>query len=439
MTNALITIGSIVVLLGVVILVHEWGHFIVARLCGVRVDVFSIGMGPRLWGVRRGATDYRISAFPVGGYVKMAGENPIEERAGAPDEFLSKKRWQRALIILAGPGMNVVLAIVVASAMLMAGRGEPEFLRSRPLISLVPPGSPAAQAGLESGDTILAVNGKRVATWDDVQWRWIFVAPTAKIPVNVERGGRKVSLSIQNAPGTSEGSLFGYPAWPVVIGSVDPGYPAAQAGLQPGDRVVAIDGKPASRDLLAWTTQASKGHPMALTVLRGGRQLQLTLHPAYGKYQGQESWYIGVLMPPPATIRTNRVTSAISRGVRYNVLLTAEIVNLVFQLAEHKAPVKELMGPVGIAQASSQAAHEGLLAFLNFLAFISLDLGIVQLLPIPILDGWHLLTLGVEGTLRRDLSLAVKERALQVGVVFLLLLILLVTYNDILRLVLGSH
>ncbi len=440
MTNALIGIGSIVIVLGVVILVHEWGHFIVARLCGVRVDVFSFGMGPRIWGVRRGATDYRISALPVGGYVKMAGENPVETRTGAPDEFLSKKRWQRALIILAGPSMNVVLAIVVASAMLLAGRGEPKFLQKLPLISFVQPRTEAAVAGLRSGDTLVSVEGKAVRTWDDVQWQWIFVAPGSKIPLEVEQDGRRIRLAVQTDPGDSEADLFGYPAQPVVIDTVDPGQPAAKAGLQPGDRIVAIDGNPVvSPALLSWTTEESKGKPVDLTVMRGDRQVPLTVHPTYGKLQGQERWYIGVLTAPPATIRTNRVGSAIRRGVRYNVLLTAEIVHLVIQLVEHKAPVKELMGPVGIAQASSQAAHEGLLAFLNFLAFISLDLGIVQLLPIPILDGWHLVTLGVEGTLRRDLSLAVKERALQVGVVFLLLLILLVTYNDILRIVLGSH
>lgn len=440
MSNLLISAGGIIILLGVVILVHEWGHFIVARLCGVRVDVFSVGMGPRVWGFKRGDTDYRISAVPIGGYARMAGENPAEERAGGHDEFLSKKRWQRALIILAGPTMNILLALIIATAVLMTGNAKPEFMRHRPKISVVAPGSPGQKAGLRSGDVLLEVHGKKVQNWDDVVWQWLFVTPGSKLPVVAKRDGRRQSLEIQTSSDSRENDLFGYPVRATVIDKVQPGKPAATGGLQHGDRVVAVDGNTAvSPELISLTIQASKGKPLPLTVERDGHLVHLTLHPIYGKLQGQERWMIGAYFAPPATYHTNRFASAIRGGIRYNVMVTAVTFHIIYQLVQRKANLKQVAGPVGIAEASSKAAHEGLMPFLNLVALISLELGIFNLLPIPILDGWHLLTLGVEGTMRRDLSLALKERALQLGVIFLLLLILVVTYNDILRLVTGSH
>jgi regulator of sigma E protease len=439
MSNFLITAGAIIILLGVMILAHEWGHFVVARLCGVRVDIFSIGMGPRIWGVQRGPTDYRLSALPIGGYVRMAGENPAEERTGSPDEFLSKKRWQRALIILAGPAMNIVLAVVIASGILMT-KPQPAFLRHQPEISTVAPDTPAQKAGLRSGDVVLSVSGKRVRNWDDVAWQAMFVAPGKPVPVVVERDGHRQALEIQAPVESSDFDKFGYPVATTVIDKVQPGKPAAKAGMRPGDRIVAVNGNTAvSRALVSLTTQASKGKPVNLTVQRDGRLLNLTLHPIYGKLEGQDRWYVGVSLAPPPTYRNNRISTAVRGGIRFNVMLTTAIVGVIVKLVERKAPMKELAGPVGIAEASSRAARRGLLDFLNLMAVISLNLGIVNLLPIPILDGWHLLTLCVEGTLRRDLSLAVKERALQFGVIFLLLLILIVTYNDILRLFSGSH
>jgi len=234
--------------------------------------------------------------------------------------------------------------------------------------------------------------------------------------------------------------MFGYPVVDTVIGKVMQGTPAAKAGFEHGDRVVAVEGnKAVSPALLSMTIDSLKGKPVKLTVERDGRLVELTPHPTYGKLEGQDRWFIGVSFEQLPTYHADRFSSAIRGGVRYNVMVTAAIVNTIFKLVEHKAQLKQLSGPVGIAEASGQAAREGLLAFMNIMAVISLNLGILNLLPIPILDGWHLLTLGVEGTIRRDLSLAVKERAMQVGVVFLLLLILIVTYNDVLKIISPSH
>jgi len=441
MTNFLISIGSVIVLLGVMILVHEWGHFIVARMCGVRVDVFSVGMGPRVWGWRRGATDYRISALPIGGYVRMAGENPAEERTGAPDEFLSKKRWQRALIILAGPTMNIVMALVIATVMMMSGKAEPGYLHQQPQVSGVVKDSAAAKAGLQPGDLLLRLNAKPVHTWDDAIWQWLFVTPGSKLPVVVERDEKQVSIEIPTSPSDSQTDVLGYPVQLTVVGPVQAGLPAAKGGLQQGDRVISVGGNEAVSPYVVSTAIAeSDGKPVPMVVERNGQIVNLTLHPVYGTLQKSEKrWYIGAYFEAPVTYRANRFSSAVRGGVRYNVMLTSAIVNTIFKLVEHKDHLKQLSGPVGIAEASGQAAREGVLAFLNIMAVISLNLGILNLLPIPILDGWHLLTLGVEGTIRRDLSLAVKERAMQVGVIFLLLLILIVTYNDVLKIVSPVH
>jgi regulator of sigma E protease len=440
MTNFLISIGSIIVVLGVMILVHEWGHFIVARMCGVRVEVFSIGMGPRVWGVRRGPTDYRISALPIGGYVRMAGENPAEDRTGAPDEFLSKKRWQRALIILAGPTMNIVTALVIATAMMMGGKAEPTYLRYQPEVSAVQDNTPAAQAGLRAGDVLLKVDGKAVKNWDDALWQTMFVAPGSELPVVVQRGDKQVSLQIMTSASDSPSDLLGYPVQATIVGTVKQDMPAAKGGLQQGDRIVSVAGKQATSPYVVSVAIAgSDGKPVPMVVQRDGQNVNLVLHPTYGELEGTKRWYIGAIFETSVSYRTDRVSSAVRDGVRYNVMITAQIVNTIFKLVERKAQLKQLSGPVGIAEASGQAAREGLLAFLNIMAVISLNLGILNLLPIPILDGWHLVTLGVEGTIRRDLSLAVKERAMQVGVVFLLLLILIVTYNDVLKIVTPSR
>jgi regulator of sigma E protease len=436
MTNFLISIGSIIVVLGVMILVHEWGHFIVARLCGVRVDVFSVGMGPRVWGIRRGATDYRISALPIGGYVRMAGENPADERTGAPDEFLSKKRWQRALIILAGPTMNILAALAITTGMMMAGKAEPSYLHHQPEVSAVEADTSAATAGLRAGDLLLKVDGKAVETWDDALWQSMFVAPGSGLPVVVQRGDKQISLEIMTSASDSQSDLLGYPVQATIVGPVKEGMPAAKGGLQQGDRIVSVAGiDTISPYVVSAAIAGSDGKPVPMVVERNGQIVNLVLHPMYGELEGTKRWFIGAYFEAPVTYRTDRVSSAIRDGVRYNVMVTAAIVNTVFKLVEHKAQLKQLSGPVGIAEASGQAAREGVRAFLYLMAVISLNLGILNLLPIPILDGWHLLTLGVEGTIRRDLSLAVKERAMQVGVVFLLLLILIVTYNDVLKLV----
>lgn len=436
MSNFLVSLGSIIIVLGVMIVVHEWGHFIVARLCGVRVDVFSVGMGPRIWGYRRGVTDYRLSALPIGGYVRMAGENPTDQRTGAPDEFLSKPRWQRALIVLAGPVMNVFMAVVIAIGTMVGGKTEPAFLHNPPKVAGVLKESPAADAGIQEGDLLLKVNGRQVHTWDDVFWRIIFTAPDARLPVVLQREGRLEAVSVQSSPDADLTDLLGYPIQEVAVAGVSAGLPAEKAGLKAGDLLISADGQPVtSQYKFNSIVTGSGGKPVDLVIERAGRRLALRVNPVHTDPHdgGGLRWMIGIYTEPRSTVKVHRFADAIRGGIRYNVILTSQIVNVVFKLAEHKASIKTLTGPIGVAKQSGEAARQGLLAFLNLMALVSLNLGILNLLPIPILDGGHLLLLAVEGTIRRDLSMAVKERALQLGLVFLLLLFVIVMYNDILK------
>jgi len=437
MSLFLTSVGAVIIVLGLMIFVHELGHFAVARLLGVRIEVFSLGFGPRLFGVRRGPTDYRVSALPLGGYVRMAGDNPAEPRTGAPDEFLSKTRWERALIILAGPAMNILFCAVLASALLLAGGPEPVFLQNPPDIAGVLPGSPAAHAGLQAGDRLLCVNGRRVSTWDDVFWDLLFVQPGERVVLCVLRNGQQQTVALTvPAQGADAAALVGFADQPTLVGSLTPGMPARQAGLQPGDRIVAVDGRPvhSPAELAAWIA-GSNGRTLRFSVERAGKNIELTVQPRYGDPgDGRTRWFIGAVFQTTTVFRRHPPGQAIRGGLRYTVQLGREVAAALVALVEHRASIKQLMGPVGLAKQSGEAAQRGLSDFLNLMAFISLNLGMLNLLPIPILDGGHLVVLGVEAILRRDLSVAVKERVAQVGFVFLLLVFVVVMYNDVLRL-----
>jgi len=443
MFDLLISITSVVVVLGILVLVHEWGHFVVAKLFGVRVEIFSIGFGTRLGGWRRGPTDYRISALPLGGYVKMAGDNPAEERQGAPDEFLSKPRWQRAIIALAGPAMNLVTAIIIVAILYVVGMPEPAYLQRPAEVGGVMRDSPAEKAGLQPGDVISQVNGVSVSTWEKALTQTELALSRPEIPVVVERDNETETLMVQS-PGprstVSEVSLLGAPHEPVIVGRVTPDMPADRAGLKTGDQVLAINDHPVLSQIQASRLiQDADGHPLQLLVQRGDRQLRLQVKPTYGDPRDGfgPRWQIGYLPRSENTLHSYPFPQAIGRSVAFNVKQTGTLLQLVARLFEAKASIKQLAGPVQIAQLTGQAARLGLAPELQLMGILSLSLAILNLLPIPILDGGHILMLAIEGSLRRDLSVAIKERFVQVGLVFLLVIIVIVTYNDVLRIIPG--
>ncbi|HKV46527.1 MAG TPA: RIP metalloprotease RseP [Candidatus Acidoferrales bacterium] len=436
LTNILRELIAGAVVLGVLVLIHEWGHFIAAKMCGVRVDVFSIGFGARIWGWKRGDTDYRVSWLPLGGYVKMAGDNPAEERSGAPNEFLSRPRWQRFIIAVAGPFMNILTTFLIFWGIYaIVGMPTDASLRSPSVVAAAPQSNDANS--VQANDRILQVNGSNTPRWEDVYAALDKVKPGADFSVVVLRDGHQKSLQLKMPiDEASAAPLIGYPAQHAVIDQVVPGYPADKAGLQAGDEIVRINDAPVvSFGQLVDAIHNSNGQPVHLVVKRGSSDVPAALTPVKGLDQvdGQMVWQIGVLQRSQEVYEHQEFLESVRDATTATGRAVAEIGWMLKALFAGQVSVRNLAGPVGIVQMSGQAAKQGPTMLLQWTAIISINLGLLNLLPIPILDGGHVLLLLIESGMRRDLSLAFKERFVQVGLIFLLALIAFVTYSDILR------
>jgi regulator of sigma E protease len=427
---------AVAAVLGVMILIHEWGHYAAAKLLGVRVEVFSIGFGKRLIGFRRGDTDYRIAAIPLGGYVKMSGENPMDERTGDPAEFLSHPRWHRFLIAIAGPAMNILLAIGLLTGVYMVNYEYPIYLYQPAVLSWVKPQSPAAEAGLQLGDKITRIDGIENPTWEQLEPK-IWLSPNQPVTVTVQRGDQTFERTITpKAITTSEVGWVGwYPDSPVTVGTLEPNMPAAKAGLQQGDRVTAIDGKPVPNiEAMIERLQETKEKPVDLTIQRDGKEIIARLTPVLAKTEdpNEKRYRIGFSNQPPMKRIPLPFAEALSRSLADNKKDSMLILELMKKLVERKVSIRAISGPIGIAQDAGAAAEaKGWNPLLELSAAISLNLGIFNLLPIPILDGGVILLLLIEGSMRRDISMRIKERIYQAAFVFLVLFAVMVIYNDI--------
>ncbi|MBI2956119.1 MAG: RIP metalloprotease RseP [Acidobacteria bacterium] len=429
-----------IVLLGLMILVHEWGHFIVCRLLGVRVEIFSIGFGPRLAGWQRGPTDYRVSALPLGGYVKMAGDTPGPERTGAPDEFFSKPRWQRVLIVLGGPTMNIVSAVALLTGVFAVRYERPAYLEEPAVIGAVLPDSAAARAGLEPGDRILRLGAAEIPTWEKAVLETV-LAPAGPTRLEVERAGAAVQLQLEVPPETEQDPWrIGWvpDSRPVVL-SVQPGSPAERAGLRPGDILQEMNGEPlypspSGESAISQRLQGWGGEPVELTIEREGVEQQVSLTPIYGDHPEGKRWILGLSHGPRTVRKDLTVPQAFSESVKRNSEITVQMLGLVGRLVTGRASLRGVQGPVGIVHFTGEVGEQGgWLPVINLMALLSLSLGVLNLLPIPVLDGGHILVFSIEGVLRRDLSLRLKERLVQLGFLFLVLVFAVVMYNDIAR------
>ena len=429
----LTSLVAFVFVLGVLVFVHELGHYMMARRLGVRVLTFSLGFGPKLLTVRRGDTDYCVSAIPLGGYVKMAGENPEETRAGKDDEFLSKSKWARFQILVMGPTMNIVLALVVMAVVLYQGAEVPAYEEQPPVVGSVVEGLPAEASGILPGDLIVSIGGKAVPTWEDL---FLAVMPRAEreVEVVIRRGERSIVMSIIPKAQTrfEMGDLGVLPVMHPQIRNVLAGEPAERAGIRRGDVIVAIDGEPVRSpdNALVERINASANRPLTLTVKRGDREQDIEVTPALRGEIG----LIGVELSPYElrTIEPGPL-QAVQMSIERNYDWSGLIFQTLWGLLTGETSPRQLMGPVGIAQLSGGAAQIGFVALFTLMAMISLNLGILNLLPIPVLDGGHILIMVLEGVSRRDFSVRVKEKMLLAGFAVLMLLMVTVIYNDLTR------
>lgn len=435
-----IAIGFVLVL-GILILVHEWGHFVVARFFGVRVDVFSIGFGPRLFGWKRGATDYRVSAIPLGGYVRMAGQDLSDidagalKPSGAPDELMSKKRWQRALVSLAGPVVNLIFPLFLLTGyFVIKGNPYPKYMDNPLVILSLPKDSPLIKAGVQPGDRIVSLNGVSSPTW----WNAELGKGSAgqKFQISFEHQGEIRSVEVTNSGMQVPELLFGYRPNRPIVGMADRDKPAYRAGLRRNDVILSINGKPINNwPEMVTAIQDSGGKPIETTVRRKNETLSLTVTPVSDKNdKGEPTWIIGIRPGQEYSFRKVGTTQAVTTATDFTLGTTWQVIDIVGKLITGKVAAKQLQSVIGIASEAGQAVQEGTFAVVTLMAALSLNLGILNLLPIPILDGGNILLLSMEGIRRRDFSLSFKERFVQVGLVFLLVLFAYVMYNDVMRL-----
>lgn len=428
----------VLVLIGVMINIHEAGHFWAARFFDVKVETFSFGFGKRLFGFRRGETDFRFSLIPFGGYVKMAGEQGGE--GGLPSDprsLLAKPRWQRLIIALAGPMMNVALAVGLLTGLYMVSYPKISHADEEAVIGDVLPDSAAAKAGIEAGDRIVKLDSAVDPTWEDVKLKEATSAYRA-MSVTVDRNGRRLEMDV--TPTLNNRSGVGSAGWDkrgeVELFSVDLDMPAGKAGLKIGDVVLSVNGRAIdSVNKLHNVTETSGGKTLHIEYERDGRQMASDITPVYDKKDGPARWMIGVgpaLKPHYINTRLS-LPAALNESLDENAKGATLIGKFLEGMVQRRMSPKNLTGPIGMIELSGDAAREGPSAYLGLMSMVSLNLAIFNLLPIPILDGGLILMLIVEMVMHRDLSLSVKEAVFKLGFMFIMLVVALVLYNDISR------
>ena len=422
--------------LGVLVFVHELGHFLAARRLGVRVITFSLGFGPKIFKFTRGDTEYCVSIIPLGGYVKMAGENPEEDLAGADAEFKSKTKWERFQVLFAGPAMNLIFSLFVMWGVLYQGANEPAFESQPAVVGRVAENSPAARAGIEIGEQIVSVAGRSVSTWDEL---FIEVLPRADREIEIavrDTAGRERVLDVTPETRTDArtnfemGDLGVGPALRPEIIQVNAGEPAGRAGMQIGDVIHAINGEPVTGEDLVPRIGGSTGIPLTITVMRDSETQDLIVTPM----QRGDTGVIGVQFSP---FEMRVVEPGFIEALQMSVDRNYESSGLIFRtlggLLTAETSPNQLAGPLGIATMAGQAAEVGWIQLFTLMSMISVNLGLLNLLPIPVLDGGHIFIMAIEGAVRRDFSVQLKERMRLAGFAVMMLLMVTVIYNDLTR------
>jgi regulator of sigma E protease len=415
----MITILSFIVLLAIVVAVHEGGHFMVARRNGVRVEKFSVGFGPKLFSKKVGDTEYVISAIPLGGYVKMAGENQ-DEIKNLPDEFASKTLWQRGKIVFAGPAINILLAFLLMPLVYLVGTKEPVYLTQPAKVGWVENDSPAQKAGMKDGDLITQVGDIPIDNWKQLR---ALVGKTFT-SLKIKRGDQLVDLS-------TSGDLTGiFPDLRPEVQKVISGKPAALAGLKEEDVLLSVDGKPiAGLNHFFYLLIGKAGETVKLDILRQGIPMTVSVIPVYD--EKAKRVIIGIAMGAESHFVRYGLFEAVHTGSGSLIDSISMTFLVLGKLVTGKLSMDVMGGPIHIAQMSGQAAKSGLGAFISLMAMISLQLGIFNLLPIPVLDGGWIVLFGIEGILGHPLSKKMINTAQFMGLTLLVGLMVYVTINDI--------
>ena len=425
------------VLIGIMILIHELGHYWAARWFDVHVEAFSFGFGPRLFGYRRGETDFRVSLIPFGGYVKMVGEQVGEDGGEDPRGFLAKPRWQRMIIAFAGPAMNIILAVGLLAGLYMNRYPKVVGSEGAPTIGFVEKDSPAAKAGVQELDVITAIDGIQNPSWEQVTLA-VVGAANREMAMLLTRNGKEVTAAITPEIDdiTNVGNAGWYDRHEIQVGAISAGMGAEKLGVKSGDVLVAFDGIPLrSTAKLHSLLKEGAGKPVQLTYSRDNKQTTVTVEPKLTELDSKNKRYLlGVQLTPRVVFVALPFGEAMRESAIQNQRSAGVILQLLRGMVERRMSPKSLEGPIGIARLSSEAAREGFATFIGLMAAVSLNLAVFNLLPIPILDGGTILMLGIEMVMRRDLSLQLKENIFKVGFVFLMTVVAFVLYNDISKL-----
>ena len=428
------------------VLVHELGHFVVAKLCGVRVEAFAIGFGKRIVGFRRGETEYQINVLPLGGYVKMAGEIPGEATTNDPGELNNHPRWQRMLIAVAGPIANFLLAFGLMTCVFMFHNEVNEYLSGQAVTDYISADSAVAKTGIRTGDTIVHFNNTENPNWDDV-YQYASLNLNRRVPFSYVHNGQRVNTTFliattATSPDQFDPDTLGFvpkmQTTPVKVSALVAGSPADRVGLKPGDEIVSIDGLAVHSvpALLAYM-QDQKGKPAVLDVLRGTQSMGIPITPELTDAgDGTKAYRLGFqYVPPPVKVERLSFAKSLKTAWVFNKKSSLLIVDVLKGMFERHISVKSLSGPIGIAQVVHQAAEmKGWMPLIQTMAGISINLGMFNLLPFPILDGGMIFLLLIESAFRRDLPMPIKERIYQVAFVCILLFAAMVIFNDITKL-----
>jgi regulator of sigma E protease len=429
------TILAFIIVFGILVFVHEFGHFFMAKLVGINVETFSFGYGKRLFGFKAKGTDYRVSLIPMGGYVKFAGEEALEglkasEVEPRPGDFLAAPRWKRFLVILCGPVMNLILALVLLAVINMVGVNVPEYQNQVPVIGWIEPDSPAERAALLEGDEILSINGKPTETWNDVELA-VGTRPEKTISLEIRRGEEvfATDLTTESITRYEMGWAGFYGQILVEVVMVFPNQPADEAGFQSQDIVLEIDGKRVYYWQFVEALENNPDKELDVLVNRNGELLHLYVTPKKEGNVGK----IGISHQPKSVLEKYGFFTAFKESFRQNKELLFAVVDFIKNLTTGEASTRQLGGPIEIANVSYIAFQMGLLAMMNWIAFISLQLGIINLVPVPVFDGGQILVLGLEGAARRDFGPKLKQIIMQIGFAIFIFLIVFIILNDVVK------